>query len=180
MTLRTTVIVGFPGETERDFERLCRFVTEVQFDRLGIFTYSREPGTAAAALRARPRASTAARRLRELSELQMHVSAARNAARVGSRLWVLVDGPVPEEDRASSALAAGAGAVGRSEAEALDIDGTIFLDGQAPAGSFVWARITAADVHDLHARMEATLPAEAARCRSASMSFADSAGSGGA
>ena len=158
IVLRTTVIVGFPGETERDFETLCRFVDEVRFDRLGIFTYSREPGTPASTRRGRPRASTASRRMQTLSELQMHIAAERAAARVGGRVRVLVDGPVPPEDRAGQPLAAGTVAVGRSEGEALDIDGCLYLEpapgGATPAtGTFVWAEIVAADVHDLRARI---------------------------
>jgi ribosomal protein S12 methylthiotransferase len=156
IVLRTTVIVGFPGETERDFEQLCRFVGDVQFDRLGIFTYSREPDTPAAALPGRPRASTASRRMQVLSELQMHVAAERAAARLGSRVRVLIDGPVPEEERAAQPIADGTVAVGRTEGEALDIDGCVFVEPSGPvpppAGRFLWAEIVAADVHDLRAR----------------------------
>jgi ribosomal protein S12 methylthiotransferase len=158
ITLRTTVIVGFPGETERDFEDLCRFVDEVRFDRLGIFTYSQEPGTPAATLAGRPRSSTALRRLQALTDLQMHWSGERAAARIGSRVRLLVDAPVEPTDIASQPLAQGTVVQGRSQAEALDIDGTIFVEpGSLPPdalrpGQFVEVEIVAADVHDLRAR----------------------------
>jgi len=158
IALRTSVIVGFPGESERDFESLCEFVAAMQFDRLGIFTYSNEPGTRAYDVRGRPRRSTAERRMQALAELQMDISGAHNAARIGRRVRVLVDAAVPAAEAATTPLAAGAGFQGRSEAEALDIDGTIYLEaGTLPEaelvpGRFVEAEIVAADVHDLRAR----------------------------
>ena len=154
LALRTSVIVGFPGETERDFVQLCRFVEDVQFDRLGIFAYSREPGTPSYALAGRPRASTVSRRLQALTELQMHVSARRTQSRVGTRARVLVDAMLTSVEAAASPLGRGAVAVGRTESEALDIDGVVYLEaaaGVAP-GQFVEADIVAADVHDLRAR----------------------------
>jgi ribosomal protein S12 methylthiotransferase len=156
ITLRSTVIVGFPGETERDFELLCRFVAEVRYDRLGIFTYSREPGTPAADLPGRPRTSTAERRLHLITELQMEIAAEHARSRVGSRLRVLVDGPVTDADRNETPLAQGAVARARSEGEALDIDGTVYVAANSgadiAAGQFVDVEIEAADVFDLRAR----------------------------
>lgn len=155
IALRSTVIVGFPGETDRDFEVLVRFLAEARYDRLGIFTYSREPGTPAYDYRPRPRASTAMRRMQILTELQMHVAGERAAARVGTRVRVLVDAPVDDPE---SPIAAGTVARARSEAEALDIDGCIYveagersLEDLAP-GRFLDVEILAADVHDLRAR----------------------------
>ena len=159
ITLRTTVIVGFPGESERDFVTLCRFVEETAWDRLGIFAYSREPGTPAFALRGRPHTQTVTRRIHELTDLQMHVAAARNAARVGTRARVLVDALCVGEgaDTLHSRFADGAKAVGRSEAEALDIDGTVYLhaDGDLQPGRFVDATLVDADAFDLCGRVEA-------------------------
>jgi len=159
ITLRSTLIVGFPGETEKDFEFLCRFVQEVRFDRLGIFTYSREPGTPAYGLIGRPRASTAERRMHLLTELQMQIASEQAAARVGARTRILVDALVSREDELVSPLAHHAAAVGRSPGEALDIDGVIYLEA-GPAGDpaprpgcFVDATLVAADVHDLRARL---------------------------
>jgi ribosomal protein S12 methylthiotransferase len=170
ITLRSTVIVGFPGETERDFATLCRFVQEARFERLGIFTFSREPGTPSYTLPGRPRASTATRRLQELSELQLHLAAEHAAARVGTRVRLLVDAELSSAEAAehASPLAAGAVALARSEGEALDIDGHVYLepgaaaDGGAGApGCFVEAEIVAADVYDLRARPVASAPAPA-------------------
>lgn len=160
MTLRSTVIVGFPGETERDFEQLCRFVQELRFERLGVFTYSREPGTTAYGLPGRPRSTTAMRRLHQLTDLQMEIAAQHSAARVGSRTRILVDALLGEGDDELPPIARGTVALGRSPAEALDIDGVVYLEpppaGQPPLqpGQFVAAAIVAADVHDLRARPE--------------------------
>ena len=163
ITLRSTVIVGFPGETERDFDLLCRFVSDVRYERLGTFTYSREPGTPAADLPGRPRASTAERRLHVITELQMEIAAQHAASRVGERLRVLVDGPVSPEEANETPMAQGAVARARSEAEALDIDGTVYVvadPGTAlPAGAFVEVEIEAADVFDLRARVLGRGPA---------------------
>jgi ribosomal protein S12 methylthiotransferase len=160
ITLRTTVIVGFPGEKEADFQRLCDFVEEVQFDRLGIFTYSREPGTPAYSLSGRPRAQTAQRRLQELTERQLHIAGQRAAARIGERVRVLVDALLEATHREETPLAPGARAVGRTEGEALDIDGLLFLEGPEDLrpGSFVEAEVLAADVHDLRARVRPERP----------------------
>ena len=158
ITLRSTVIVGFPGESERDFDTLCEFIAAVRYERLGIFTYSREPGTPAADLPGRPRATTAARRLHTLTELQMGIAAEHAAGRVGARVRVLVDGLVNAEEAAETPLARGAAFRARSEGEALDIDGVIYVEGTAAGvepGQFLDVRITAADVFDLRARPEA-------------------------
>jgi ribosomal protein S12 methylthiotransferase len=111
-------------------------------------------------MRGRPRASTVARRVHELTDLQMHVAAARNASRVGSRTTVLVDAlcdPGAEPDELGSRLARGAVAFGRSQAEALDIDGTIHLHahGELRPGEFVEARIDDADAYDLRGHVVA-------------------------
>jgi ribosomal protein S12 methylthiotransferase len=162
ITLRSTVIVGFPGETERDFAALCRFVDEVRWDRLGVFAYSREPGTPAYDLAGRPRATTAAERLHALTDLQMQIAAERSAARLGRSVRVLVDAPCNADERRESPLAAGAAVRARSEGEALDIDGAVYVepDGEttlAP-GTFVDVRITGADVFDLAGRPVALRP----------------------
>jgi ribosomal protein S12 methylthiotransferase len=166
ISLRTSVIVGFPGETEADFRRLCRFVEEVQFDHLGIFTYSREPGTPSYDMRPRPRQSTSQRRLQELGELQMHIAGARATARIGSSVRILIDAPASalrQPDVLLPDFAAGCVAIGRSEAEALDIDSTIWIDpGNLDAadlrpGTFLTATVTDAEVHDLRVRAEVLL-----------------------
>jgi ribosomal protein S12 methylthiotransferase len=167
ITLRTTVIVGFPGENERDFAALCRFVEEMRFDRLGVFAYSREPGTASYALPGRPRTSSVERRMHELSTLQMHIAAERAATRLGTRTTLLVDGLVADlaaGDRPP--IAEWTQVHGRTPAEALDIDGTVFAEtvgnaaGNAAApGDLLEIEIVAHDVFDLRARV---LPSKAA------------------
>lgn len=158
ITLRSTVIVGFPGETEAEFTALCRFVDEMRFERLGVFTYSREPGTPSFDLAGRPRRSTALRRLHRLVEIQMQVAATAAAAQVGARQRLLVDARLDGPDPEGAPLAAGALALGRGEGEALDIDGSVFLEaGDVPPerivpGAFVEALVTAADVYDRRAR----------------------------
>jgi ribosomal protein S12 methylthiotransferase len=159
MTLRTTVIVGFPGENEAEFNTLLRFVEEMRFDRLGVFAYSREPGTPAFELGGRPRRDTVARRMNELLELQLHLTGQRSAQRVGTHTRVLVDSRLDAAAVAAdggSACATGAVAVGRSAGEALDIDGGIYLDGDVglfEPGTFVDVEITRADVYDLRGRL---------------------------
>ena len=166
ISLRTSVIVGFPGETDADFRALCQFVEEVQFDHLGIFTYSREPGTASYDMRPRPRHATSQRRLQELSELQIHISGSRAALRIGSSVRILIDtlaATLRQQDVLLPDLADGCEAIGRSEGEALDIDSSIWVDAGNlnPAalvpGTFLTATITDADVHDLRARAESLL-----------------------
>jgi ribosomal protein S12 methylthiotransferase len=161
ISLRTSVIVGFPGETEADFQALCRFVSEISFDHLGIFTYSREPGTPSYDMRPRPRFQTAQRRLQELNDLQLHISAERAQSRVGSSARILIDAPASslrDQDILLPQLSTGCVAVGRSQGEALDIDSTVWVDpGALPAealvpGTFVDATVTDAEVHDLRVR----------------------------
>jgi ribosomal protein S12 methylthiotransferase len=132
VTLRTTFIVGFPGETEEDFAELLDFVAESRFDRVGIFRYSDEEGTAAAALDAKVPRSVARERYRRLAKLQAGIQAEKLGALVGSEAQVLVD----------AAIGAGR-ARGRLASQAPEIDGVVFLrgDGLAP-GRLAPARIT--------------------------------------
>ncbi len=130
VTLRTTFLVGFPGETEADFAELLAFVEASRFDRLGVFRYSDEEGTAAFALGDKVPRAVARRRHRQLMELQRRIMAEELARRVGEEAWVLVD-------------QAGRGAArGRLASQAPEIDGVVFLRGVAKAGSFVRARIS--------------------------------------
>ena len=139
-TLRTTFIVGFPGETEKDFEDLMRFTEEIRFDRMGAFTYSPEEDTAAFDMPDQIDEEIKQRRLDELMTLQAEVSLERNKLRVGTREKVLVCGPL----------------TGRSQREAPDADGEIRLLSETPTmeGEFVTAVITEADTYDLTARIE--------------------------
>jgi ribosomal protein S12 methylthiotransferase len=147
VTLRTTFIVGHPGETEEAFQRLKDFVIECEFDRVGVFTYSLEEGTHAATLPGRVPGRTAERRRKELMRAQRAISKRKMQARVGSQLEVLVEGP---SDESEYVLA------GRHEGQAPEIDGAVYLtlpDGApAPAaGDLVRAEVTGFADYDLAA-----------------------------
>ncbi len=141
IVLRTTMIVGFPGETDAQFETLLDFVKEARFDRLGAFTYSAEEGTAAAAMPDQVDEDVKRARLDQLMMLQQGISMEINAARVGSACEVLVDGFDAEVGRF----------YGRSLLEAPESDGCIWLTNKQDLtpGEYVNVRITAADAYDL-------------------------------
>ncbi|HWQ00136.1 MAG TPA: 30S ribosomal protein S12 methylthiotransferase RimO, partial [Vicinamibacterales bacterium] len=138
VTLRTTFIVGFPGETERDFRELCDFVREMAFDHVGVFTYSHEEGTAAGALADDVPARVKRERRGRLMALQHRLVTRRLRARVGSRLRVLVDGPSPEHPLALQ---------GRHEGQAPEIDPVVYLT-DADAGDLTPGRLVEAEVVD--------------------------------
>ena len=145
LTLRTSIIVGFPGETEDQFRELLDFVEETEFDRLGAFTYSPEEGTPAAKLPDQIPEEVKQERFGRLMELQQKISRRRNEARIGSVEQVLV-------------TAAGNGEVclGRSSREAPETDGEIYIrhGGAAPeTGLFIPVRITEAGDYDLKGEM---------------------------
>jgi len=132
LTLRTTFIVGFPGESEDDFQRLLAFVAESRFERVGIFRYSDEEGTGAFELDAKVPRSVARERYRRLAALQAGIQAERLLASVGSEASVLVD----------AAIGSGR-ARGRLSSQAPEIDGVVFLRGAGlRVGELVRARIT--------------------------------------
>jgi ribosomal protein S12 methylthiotransferase len=153
VTLRTTFIVGHPGETEDAFRRLCDFVVEAEFDRVGVFTYSVEEGTHAATLPDRVDAATMQRRRRELMRLQRKISRRKMKAMVGRELDVLVEG---QSDESEYLL------VGRHEGQAPEIDGSVYLalDDGVPAprqGDLVRARVTHFADYDLSATVSTVL-----------------------
>ncbi len=139
--VRTTMIVGFPGETDQQFETLLDFVKAARFDRLGAFTYSAEEGTPAAAMPGQIDEEVKQARLDQLMMLQQSISMEINQARIGSVCEVLVDGFDEETGRF----------YGRSLLEAPESDGCIWLDGDATLtpGDYVNVRITGADAYDL-------------------------------
>ncbi|MEJ7603485.1 MAG: 30S ribosomal protein S12 methylthiotransferase RimO [Kofleriaceae bacterium] len=146
VVLRTTFIVGHPGETPDEFEELCAFVEESQFDRAGAFTYSIEPGTTSAMLPNRVDADVMAERQQRLMEIQRKISRARHEAMVGKELSVLVEGVSSESEYLLE---------GRWYGQAPGIDGVTYLsDGQVPPGSLVRARVTQASDYDLAATLE--------------------------
>ena len=125
VAIRTTCIVGFPGETEHDFEELMEFLEEIQFDRVGAFTYSPQDGTRAAAMDDDVPDAIKRERLERLTELQRSVTAERYEARVGKVARMLVD-RIDEHGRS----------VGRMPWQADDVDGVALLDGRVEPGEF--------------------------------------------
>jgi ribosomal protein S12 methylthiotransferase len=149
-TLRTTFIVGHPGETDQAFARLCDFVREASLDRVGVFNYSREEGTVAALLPGRvPKKEIDARR-RELLRIQRDISKKKLRALLGQSIEVLVEGPSDESEYLL---------MGRHEGQAPEIDGQVYLSlpehaGDAPApaaGALVRATVTHTAEYDLAA-----------------------------
>jgi ribosomal protein S12 methylthiotransferase len=139
LTLRTTVIVGFPGETEEDFEELLEFAREVRFDRLGVFRYSDEEGTAAFDLGDKIPRAVARERYRRLTDLQRDIMREMLDGMVGNETNVLVD------------EVGGGLARGRLASQAPEIDGVVFLKGEVEVGAMVDARITGVLDVDLEA-----------------------------
>lgn len=148
ITLRTTMILGFPGESDQDFKNLMQFVEEAQFDRLGAFRYSPEPGTPGSLL---PNASSKEQvdeRYDRLMSLQQRISLARNRERMGSTVLALVERVAPNGMR-----------VGRTEGDAPEIDGTILIRGtRAVPGEFLEVTVTGAEPYDLHGRAQERRP----------------------
>jgi ribosomal protein S12 methylthiotransferase len=136
MTIRSTFIVGFPGETEAEFSELLEFLQEAQLDRVGCFAYSPVEGAAANSLPDAVPEEVKEERRRRLMLSQAEISAARLKSRIGKKLRVLVDEP----------------GVGRSSADAPEIDGVVRFKGGKP-GEFAEVLIQRADQHDLHGRM---------------------------
>lgn len=141
ITLRTTLITGFPGETEEDHEILKSFIQDMRFDRLGVFTYSPEEGTPAERMPDQIPEELKEVRRDELMLMQQEISAEKTADMVGRTLEVLVEGRIPEEGVY----------VGRTYRDAPEVDGYIFLNAEEDiiSGDFVTAEVTGADEYDL-------------------------------
>jgi ribosomal protein S12 methylthiotransferase len=148
ITLRTTVIVGFPGETEEDFVEMLDLLEEVQFDRVGAFTYSVEDGTRAAELDGRVPQDVMTDRLEELLELQRGISLERNQSLVGRSTTVLVDEIVEGDPEYA--------AVGRTAGQAIDVDGVTHLRARMnlDPGAMVEVQIVDALDYDLVADVQ--------------------------
>jgi len=149
IALRTSFIVGFPGETEEDFETLCDFVREAKFDWLGVFGYSDEDGSRAFGLDGKVPARTIERRKRELMKIQERVSKQAKAAWVGRELEVLVEGESEETPMLWE---------GRTEFHAPEIDGTVYINDFGPfeeltAGRFYRCEITETHDYDVVAKV---------------------------
>jgi ribosomal protein S12 methylthiotransferase len=141
LTLRTTFIVGFPGETEAEFAHLLDSVNRLQFDRVGVFTYSDEEGTPSYELPDRVAQGTKDRRRRRLMEAARRHSLERNKTYLGRTLEVLVEG--------EGCLGQRKVLVGRSRRDAPEVDGLVFLHGKAEVGQIIRARIAQALEYDL-------------------------------
>jgi ribosomal protein S12 methylthiotransferase len=140
LVLRTTVMTGFPGETEEDFGELLAFVRRTRFERLGVFTYSPEEGTRARKLPGAVTAEVAQKRAEAVTKEQTRIAAAYQASLVGGEYDMIVD----EYDAASGS------AFGRTYHDAPEIDGTVrILSGVDAGQTFCRVRITAAEGYDL-------------------------------
>ena len=138
--LRTTLIVGYPGETQGQYDELLDFVCEMRFEHLGVFVYSPEEGTKAARLKGRVPADVGERRRREIMEVQREISYDKNIRLIGKRLGVLVEGASEKGNLLK----------GRHEGQAPDIDGLVYISkGSAEAGEFAAVEITDAHEYDL-------------------------------
>jgi len=143
LTIRSTFIVGFPGETEEDFQYLLDWLDEAQLDRVGAFTYSAVEGAPANELEGAVPEEVKEKRLARFMAKQAEISAARLQAKIGRTIDVLID-EVGEE-----------GAIGRSKADAPEIDGMVYLNDETELvpGQIVQAVVEHADEHDLWARL---------------------------
>ncbi|MCJ7665046.1 MAG: 30S ribosomal protein S12 methylthiotransferase RimO [Desulfobacterales bacterium] len=144
--LRSTLMVGFPGEGEREFKELLAFVREAEFTHLGVFAYSPEEGTKAARMKGRIPSDKAAERAAQIMELQQGISWKKNNEMIGSKVRVLVDGIGAEAEGVWQ---------GRTAFQAPEIDGMVHIrKGKAPIGEMVMVKITHAGPYDLVGEIE--------------------------
>ena len=145
LVMRTTMITGFPGETEDDFAQLAEFTEQQRFEHLGVFTYSVEEDTPAAKLPNRVPAEIAQQRHDAIMAIQQRIAFDWNESRIGTVEDVIIDAPLPEQDGVW---------IGRTRGEAPDIDGIVYVSAVDPAqgigvGSIVRCEVVAADGYDL-------------------------------
>jgi ribosomal protein S12 methylthiotransferase len=157
LAVRTTFIVGYPGETDEEFEGLLQFIRDLQFDRAGAFKYSYEIGTPSAALPHQVDDEIKQARWEKLMELQQGISLAKNQAFVGQTLDVLVEGQGEAEDEDGNPTGETI-SLGRSYRDAPEIDGYVFVEGELPPGEIVPVRITGATAYDLIATVDTQAP----------------------
>jgi ribosomal protein S12 methylthiotransferase len=146
LALRTTLMVGFPGETDKHFEKLLRFVQETKFDRLGVFKYSREPGTPAAHLRKQVPEEVKEERYEALMREQSMLSRKLSQSLVGKKMEVLVEGM---DDSVPDTI------IGRTYRDAPEVDGFIRIsyNGSPPIGEFIQVKITEAHDYELEGKL---------------------------
>lgn len=143
LALRTTFIVGYPGETEAEFQALLDFIAEMRFDRVGAFTFSFEPGSTSESLGDPIPQQVKHERMERLMTLQQTISLENNQTLVGKTLDVLIEGQGEVEGTGETV------AIGRSYRDAPEIDGLVFVDGQAPVAEIVPVQIKVAMPYDL-------------------------------
>ena len=154
LVLRTTVMTGFPGETEEDIGILIDFLEEIRFDHVGVFEFSPEEGTPAARMEPKVPPETAVERRDMLIELQMDISQSRLEQRRDNCEKILVDRPIGVDESPGEEI----WGVGRFYGQAYEIDGVTYLSGEkADPGDFLQARIVEAGAYDLFARIERDL-----------------------
>ncbi|MDE2855866.1 MAG: 30S ribosomal protein S12 methylthiotransferase RimO [Chloroflexota bacterium] len=157
LAVRSTFIVGYPGETEEEFAALLTMVRELDFDRLGAFQYSYELGTPSAALPHHVDDAVKQERYERLMALQSGISLKKNQALVGKTLDILVEGHGAGEDEAGAATG-DVISLGRSYRDAPEIDGYVLVEGELPLGEIVPVRITGATTYDLIATVDVGAP----------------------
>lgn len=143
LALRSTFIVGYPGETEEEFQTLLDFIEEIRFDRVGVFTFSFETGTTSEPLGDPIPQEVKEERKDRLMQIQQRISLEKNQALIGKTIDVLIEGE-GEMDGSGEPIA-----VGRSYRDAPEIDGLVFVEGGAPVGEILPVRITGAMPYDL-------------------------------
>ena len=141
IALRTTLITGFPGETDEEHEEVMEFIDECEFDRLGVFTYSREEDTPAEVMPDQIDEAVKEKYRDEIMQLQQEISADRSADMVGRTLEVMIEGYIADDDTY----------VGRSYKDAPNVDGLVFVecDRELMSGDFVNVLITGSTEYDL-------------------------------
>jgi len=147
LRLRTSVIVGFPGETEEDFETLLNFLEEIQFDRVGVFTYSEEEDTSGAELEDDVPPEVKIQRMDAVMDLQHSISFAKNQDLIGEELDIIIDSPDPDEPGQM---------LGRTIWDAPEIDQQVFVDGEYEPGTIVKLKIVDAGAYELYASGESS------------------------
>ncbi|MCA9893970.1 MAG: 30S ribosomal protein S12 methylthiotransferase RimO [Anaerolineae bacterium] len=157
LAVRTTFIVGYPGETDEEFAGLVKFVKDLQFDRVGAFTYSYEVGTPSATLPNQVDDEVKQARYEELMAVQQNISLAKNQSFVGKTLDILVEGHGAAEDEDGNSIDQII-SLGRSYRDAPEIDGYVLVEGELPPGEIVPVRITGATTYDLLATVDLNQP----------------------
>lgn len=144
ITLRTTLITGFPGETEEDFEQLMDFVENMKFERLGVFTYSPEEGTPAADMEEQIDEQTKEERRNAVMEIQQEISFENSKNMIGKNVKVIIEGKLPDENVF----------IGRTYMDAPNVDGYIFVNSSEDimSGTFLEVMVTQSDEYDLIGR----------------------------